>query len=82
MTGWQIDDQPLDLAFPHRGELGGDDLEVPAHRQLGLRVEVVETACGEQRKVVALRGVVLGARQPLNHRIRSSYRSAESSGVR
>ena len=44
MTRRQVDDQPADLAFPHRGQLGGphrgqlggDDLEMPIHRQLGL----------------------------------------------
>jgi len=41
---WQIDDQPADQAFPHRGQLGGDDLEVPVHHQLGLRAEVGEAA--------------------------------------
>ena len=29
MARRQVDDQPPDLAFPHRGQLGGDDLEMP-----------------------------------------------------
>ena len=48
MARWQVDDQPPDLALAHRGQLGGDDLEMPVHRQLGLRVEVVEAARGKQ----------------------------------
>ena len=35
----QIDDQPLDLALTHRGQLGGDDLDMPIHRELGLRAD-------------------------------------------
>jgi hypothetical protein len=30
--------------LPHRHQLGGDNLEMPIHRQLGLWVEVLETA--------------------------------------
>jgi hypothetical protein len=44
MARRQADDQPPDLSFPHGGQLGGDDLEVPVHRQTGLRIEVVEAA--------------------------------------
>ena len=33
MTWWQIDDQPSDLALAHRGQLGGDDLEVPVYQR-------------------------------------------------
>jgi hypothetical protein len=51
MTRRQVDDQPADLAFPHRDQLGGDELEMPIRRQLGLRVELVEAARGKQRKV-------------------------------
>jgi hypothetical protein len=34
-----IDDQPSDLALTHRGQLGGDDLDMPIHRELGLRAD-------------------------------------------
>ena len=60
MTGWQVDDQPPDLAFPHRGQLGGDDLEMPVHRQLDLRVEVLEAARGEADEVLPQQDPVLG----------------------
>jgi hypothetical protein len=59
MPWWQVDDQPLDLALPHFGQLGGDDLEVPVHRQTGLRVETLEAALGEARQVVAKQELVL-----------------------
>ena len=59
MARRQVDDQPPDLAFPHRGQLGGDDFEVPVRRQAGLRVEVLEAAPGEGRQVVPQQELVL-----------------------
>jgi len=47
MVRWQIADPPLDPAFPHVGQLGGDDIKMPVHRELGLWVEVMETARSE-----------------------------------
>ena len=67
MTRWQVDDQPPDLAFPHRGQLGGDDLEMPVHRQLGLRVELLEAARGEGGEVVPQQDLVLGRGEVLEH---------------
>jgi hypothetical protein len=37
-----IDDQPPELAVSHCGEFRGNDLEVPVHHQLGLRVELLK----------------------------------------
>jgi hypothetical protein len=34
----QVDDKAPDPAFAHRGQLDSDDVEVPIHRQAGLRV--------------------------------------------
>ena len=59
MTRRQVDDQPADLALSHSGEFGGNDLEVPVHRQLGLRVEVVKAAHRESRKIMAKQDLVL-----------------------
>src|SRR3984893_7624573 len=67
MTRWQVDDQPPDLAFPHGGQLGGDDLEMPVHRQLGLRIEVLETAHGEADEVLPQQDLVLGRSEVLEH---------------
>ena len=66
MAGRQVDDQPPDLALPHRGELGGDDLEMPVHRQLGLRVEVLEAARGKGGEVVPQQELVLCPRQDVH----------------
>jgi hypothetical protein len=41
MAGRQIDDQSSDPAFPHGGQLGGDDLDMPVHRELGLSFAVI-----------------------------------------
>jgi hypothetical protein len=59
MPRWQVDDQPPDLALPHFGQLGDDDLEVPVHRQAGLRVEILEAAPGEGCQVVVQQELVL-----------------------
>jgi len=69
MTGRQIDDQPADLALAHRGQLGGDDLDMPIHRQLGLRIEVMEAVRDGGGQVLPQQGLVLDARQVPNHRI-------------
>jgi hypothetical protein len=59
MARRQVDNQPLDPAFPHGVQLGGDDLEVPVHRQAGLRVEILEAASGEGRQVAVQQELVL-----------------------
>jgi hypothetical protein len=68
----QVNDQPPDLAVPHGGQLGGDDLEMPVDRQLGLRVEVIEAARGKGTKILPQQGLVLGVCQVLKHRILAS----------
>jgi hypothetical protein len=67
MPRWQVDDQSPDLAFSHLGQLGGDDFEVPVHRQVGLRVEVVEAASGKSREVMPQQELVLGSGQGFEH---------------
>ena len=59
----QVDDQSADLAFAYGGQLGGDDFEVPVHRQGGLRVEILEAASGESREVMPQQELVLGSGQ-------------------
>src|SRR5580704_11121101 len=66
MARRQVNDQSPDPALAHRGQLGGDDLEVPVHRQPGLRVEVLETAPGEGRQVVPQQELVLRPGQILD----------------
>jgi len=82
MTRWQVDDQPPDLALPHRGQLGGDDFQVPVHCQLGLRIEFVEAARDKGGEVLAQQSLILGARQLLNHRIVVCCRAAVPSAAR
>jgi hypothetical protein len=52
MARRQVDDQAPDLALAYRGKLGGDDLDVPVHPQLGLRVELIKAARGEGGEVL------------------------------
>jgi hypothetical protein len=78
----QIDDQPPDPAATHLHQLGGDDLDMPVHRQLGLRIELMETARDEGREVLSQQGLVLGPRQMLNHRARRSCDTPGSSAAR
>src|SRR6267154_5911794 len=63
----QVDDQSADLAFAYGGQLGGDDFEVPVHRQGGLRVEILEAAAGERREVMPQQELVLGSGQVFEH---------------
>jgi len=79
---WQIDDEAADLALLHRGQRGGDDLEMPIHCQLGLRIELVEAARNKGGEVVPQHGLVLGARQVLNHRILVFCRAVAPSAAR
>ena len=67
MARRQVDDQPPDLALPHRGQLGGDDFEMPVHRQLGLRVEVLEAARGKGGEVLPQQDLVLRPGQVFEH---------------
>ena len=53
----------------HGGQLRRNDLEMPAHRQLGLRVEIVEAARGESAEILPQQGLVLGPGQVLDHRV-------------
>src|SRR5258705_12811435 len=69
VAGRQVDDQPPDLAFPHGGQLGGDDLEMPVHRQHGLRVEVIETARGEGGEVLSKQSLILGPGEVLHDHV-------------
>src|SRR5271169_5471774 len=69
MAGRQIDDQPADLSFPHGGQLGGDDFEVPVRCQAGLRVEVLEAAPSEGGEVVSQQDLVLGRGRILEHHV-------------
>jgi hypothetical protein len=68
MAGRQIDDQPLDLALTHRGQLGGDDLDMPIHRELGLRVEVIKAARDKAAEILPQQGLVLGRCGIVDHR--------------
>src|SRR6516162_4225121 len=59
----QVDDQSPDLAPPHLHQFGGDDLEVPVHRQIGLWVELLEAARREPREVAPQQDLVLSSGQ-------------------
>jgi hypothetical protein len=51
----------------HRGQLGRDNLEMRVDRELGLRVEVLETARGEAEEVPPQQDLVLGWGEVLEH---------------
>jgi hypothetical protein len=82
MARWQIDGEAADLASLHRGQRGGDDFDMPIHRQLGLRIELMKTARGEGGELLPQHGLVLGARQVLNHRTLVCCRAAVPSAAR
>src|SRR5437868_14728473 len=67
MTGWQVDDQPLDLALGDRGKLGRDHLDVPVWQKRRLRVEVAETALGEITEIGSQDRVVFAGRKIFDH---------------
>jgi hypothetical protein len=52
MARRQADDQPADLARPHRREFRGDQFDMPVHQGPGARVELAERARGKARKVM------------------------------
>src|SRR5690349_6579931 len=66
MAGRQINDQSSDLALAHGGQLCGDDLQMPIHRELGLRVEIVEAARSKGTEILAQQSFVLGGGQVLD----------------
>jgi hypothetical protein len=61
MAGRQVDDQAPDLALAHRGELGGDDFDVPIWQERRLRVELIETALGKETEVRAQHRLKFGS---------------------
>src|SRR5215813_7666779 len=67
MTGWQVDDQPPDLALSDRGELGRDHLDVPVRQKRRLRVELIKTALGENTKIGSPDRVVFARRKVFDH---------------
>src|SRR4051794_25062577 len=82
MARRQVDDQSPDRALPHRRQFRGDDVEVPAPRKLGLRVEIVEAARGEGAEVLPQNSVILGPGQVLDHRLLISRYASAPSAVR
>src|SRR6516225_7417005 len=66
-TGWQVDDQPLDLALGDRGELGRDHLDVPVWQKRRLWVEFAETALGEITEIGSQDRVVFARRKVFDH---------------
>ncbi|MBV9248382.1 MAG: hypothetical protein JO227_03925 [Acetobacteraceae bacterium] len=51
MAGWQIDNQPPDLAFPHSGQVGCDYFKVPVFCERRLRIELGKTALSEKLEI-------------------------------
>jgi len=45
----QVNNEPLDPAFPDRGRFGSDDFEMPIRRRAGLRIEILKAASRESR---------------------------------
>ena len=50
MARRQADDQPADPARAHRGELGGDQLDMPVHRERGARIELAKARAAKLAK--------------------------------
>ena len=63
MARRQVDDQPTDLAFPHRGQLGGDDLEMPVVSERRLRIELGKAALREKPEIRPKDRIVFGRRK-------------------
>jgi hypothetical protein len=72
MPRWQVDDQPPDRALPHRGQLGGDNFEVPVCRKRRLRVEFGKTALSEKIEIRPKDRIVFGRRKPTHRRFTHS----------
>jgi hypothetical protein len=68
MARRQVDDQSSDFPLANSGQLCGDDLDMPVHRELGLWVELVEAARGKAAEILPQQGVVLGKCGILDHR--------------
>jgi hypothetical protein len=51
VAGRQVDDEAPDLAAAQSRQFGGDDFDMPAHREAGARVELGETALCEADEV-------------------------------
>src|SRR4051794_3037743 len=89
MARRQVDDQPPELAFAHRRQLGGDDLEMPVYRQARLRVELLKAASGKAGEVVPQHDFVLarcrlfhGSRSPTEKRAFSCSRTFSSASLK
>ena len=72
MARRQADDQPPDPALPGCRQFRGDDLDMPAHRERGPRVELGETAQREAREV-APRAVTGVDRRLAEEEFRQTY---------
>jgi len=80
-AGRQIDDQPTAFALAHCYQLGGDDLDMPIRRKLGLRVQIVKAARREGLEVLPQQSVVLGPIQSLDHSLTGLARRALSCSI-
>jgi hypothetical protein len=60
MARRQVDDQAADLALAHRGELGGDDFDVPVGQERRLRVQIVKAASGKGGEILPQQGQTIG----------------------
>jgi hypothetical protein len=67
MAGWQIDDQPPDLALPYRRQLGGNHVDVPVHRKCRLRIELGKTALSKKGQIRPQDCVVFGEQKVFHH---------------
>ena len=65
MARRQVDDQPSDPAFTNRGQIGGDDIEVPVCRKRRLGIELGKTALSEKPEVRPKDRVVFARRKVL-----------------
>ena len=68
MARRQVDDQSPDLAFPHRGQLGGDDLEMPVVSERRLRIELGKAALREKPEIRPKHRIVFGRRKAVHRR--------------
>src|SRR5262245_27255435 len=58
MARRQVDDQAADLAVKNRGQFRGDDLDMPAEKERGLRIELTKGAARKARKIALQQAAV------------------------
>jgi hypothetical protein len=56
-----------DLTLPYRGQLGGDHVDVPVHRESRLRIELSKTALSKKRQIRPQDRMIFGEEKVFYH---------------